>query len=130
MENILIALFGGGTADWNHITYTHYDWEDIFNNTKKNYDFENVDMCQLYEVILAMGLEELRRAMEDIKEECSEEFQACAEDIYGYFEFNINFLDTRLYFCGSEELGEEIQEKLERELDRINYNIGFAEIEF
>ena len=130
MEYILISLFGGGTADWQHISQTNYDWEDIFDRAKENYNFDNIDMCQLYETILEMALEELQEKMQEIAEDCSEEFQECAEDILDNFEFNINFLYTGLYFCGSEELAEEIQEKLEDELNDINYKIGFADIEF
>jgi hypothetical protein len=130
MGYILMALFGGGTLDWEHISRTTYDWEDIFDRAKQNYDFENIDMCQLYETILEMALDELQEKMEEIADECSEEFQECAKDIYGHFEFFINFLDTKLYFRGSEELAEEIQEKLEDEIDDINFKIGFADIEF
>lgn len=130
MVYILIALFGGGTLDWEHISQTNYDWEDIFDRAKGNYDFENIDMCQLYETILDMALDELQEKMQEVAEECSDEFQECAEDVRGYFEFFINFLDTKLYFNGSEELAEEIQEKLEDELDDINFKIGFADIDF
>ena len=100
MGYILMALFGGGTLDWEHISKTKYDWEDIFDRAKENYDFDNIDMCQLYETILEMALDELQEKMEEIADECSE------------------------------ELAEEIQEKLEDEIDDINFKIGFADIEF
>ena len=40
IESILMALFGGGTADWNDIANTEYDWENIFELLKEKYLFQ------------------------------------------------------------------------------------------
>ena len=42
MEYILISLFGGGTADWQDISKTNYDWEDIFDRAKIDFDMGNI----------------------------------------------------------------------------------------
>lgn len=130
MEYILMALFGGGVADWKDIGATFYDWEDIFDKAKEEYDFENVNINTLYEIILRMALEKLQEEMENISYECSEEFQECAKNIEDYFDIYTNCLDTHIRFNGEEELAEEIQEKLEDEIDQINHDIAFTYIEF
>ena len=130
MEYILMALFGGGTADWQDIGATCYDWEDIFDKAKEEYDFENVNINTLYEIILRMALEELQQEMKNVAEECSEEFQYCAKNIEEYFNIFANCLDTHLTFTGSEELAEEIQEKMRGKIEEIEDRIGFTYIEF
>ena len=130
MVYILMALFGGGVADWEDIGATYYDWEDIFDKAKEEYDFENVNINTLYEIILRIALEKLQEEMENVADECSEEFQDCAKNIEDYFDIYTNCLDTHIRFNGEEELADEIQEKLEDEIDQINHDIGFAYIEF
>lgn len=130
MENILISLFGGGILDWRDISQTNYDWEDIFDRAKNDFNFDNADINTLYFVILEMALEELKDKMEEIADECSKEFQDCARNIEEYFNIYTNCLDTHIRFNGSEELAEEIQEKLEDEIDDIDHNIGFTYINF
>ena len=130
MEYILMAVFGGGVADWNDIASTYYDWEDIFDRAKSDYDFENVEINTLYSIVLEIALDKLQEEMQNYVGETSEEFQDCAKNIKDYFEIFANCLDTHLWFRGSEELGEEIQEKLEEEIDQINHDIAFTYIEF
>ena len=65
MEYILISLFGGGTADWNDIGRTFYDWDDIVERAKDEYGLEFTDINTFYQIIMEMGLEELERAMQN-----------------------------------------------------------------
>lgn len=56
MEWILMALFNGGTADWNDIANTEYDWEDIFEELKIKFgDLEGVDINDIYTIIMEKG---------------------------------------------------------------------------
>lgn len=130
MEYILMAVFGGGVADWYDICATYYDWDDIFERARSEYGLDNVNVNILYQIILDMAIDKLAEEMEYYVGEKSAEFEDCSRNIRDYFEISPNCLDTRLYFTGSEELGQEIQEKLEDEIDQINHDIAFTYIEF
>ena len=130
MEYILIALFGGGTLDWEDIGETEYDWKDIFERVKINFNINDIDINTLYMTILEMALEELADAMQNYEGETSEEFKNCAYDINSYFEIYCNCIDTHLSFIDTEKLGKEIQEKMADKIDEINEKIGFTYIEF
>ena len=130
MEYILISLFGGGTADWQDISKTNYDWEDIFDRAKIDFDMGNIDINTLYYIILEMAISELGDKMQEYQGEKSEEFEQCSNDMFNYFEIYTNCLDSHVTFVGSEELAEEIQEKLGEEIDQINHDIAFTYIEF
>lgn len=131
MEYILMALFGGGILDWQDISKTQYEWEDIFEQAKTNYGANDLEINDLYATILEMALYDLEQAMRNCEKETSEEFKECYKNIENYFEIYTNYLDTRLYYVGdNEELAQEIQEKLEDEIDEINEKIGFTYIQF
>lgn len=133
MEYILMALLGGGILDWEDISKTEYEWEEIFKRAKMYYGANDLEINDLYATILEMALDELAMEMTQIESEesVSEEFKNCAFDIYSYFEIYTNYLDTHLYYVGdNEELAQEIQEKLEDKIDEINKKIGFTYIQF
>lgn len=130
MEYILMAVFGGGTADWQDIGATYYDWDDVFERAKDEYGLDNIDINTLYRIILEMALEKLEEEMQNYVGEKSGEFEDCSRNSKDYFEIFTNCLDTHLWFRGSEELAKEIQEKLEEEIDQINHDIAFTYIEF
>ena len=130
MEYILMALFDGGTADWNDIGKTYYDWYDIVERVKDEYGLEYADINTFYNVIMEMGLEQLEKAMQDYDDEKSEEFEKCAENIRDYFEIYPNCLASSINFTGEKELATEIQEKLEEELEQIDHDLAFTYICF
>ena len=130
MEYILMAVFGGGVADWSDIGATYYDWDEIFDRAKSEYGLENTDINTLYGIILDIALDKLSEEMQNYVGEKSGEFEDCSRNIKDYFEIFTNCLDTHLWFRGSEELGQEIQEKLENEIEQINHDIAFTYIDF
>lgn len=130
MEYILISLFGGGTADWNDIGRTFYDWDDIVERAKDEYGLEFTDINTFYQIIMEMGLEELEKAMQNYDGETSEEFKQCAQNIRDYFEIYPNCLASNINFIGEEELGNEILRNLEDEIDQIDHDIAFTYIRF
>lgn len=130
MENILMALFGGGIADWQDISETKYDWEEIIRRARQDYEERYIDINVLYTTVLKIAREELQEAMENYEGETSEEFKKCTENIEEFFEIFANCLDTHLWFLGSEELGKEIQEKLQGKIDEIDEKIGFTYFSF
>lgn len=131
MEWILMALFGGGTLDWQDIGQTEYDWEEIFERARMDFGMENVNINTLYQIILEIALEELALAMCEYKGETSEDFKNCSGDIYSYFDIWCNCLDTKLTYIGENELlGKEIQDKMADKIEEINDKIGFTYINF
>lgn len=133
MEHILIAVFGGGIDDWKDIIQTRYNWEEIYKQIKDKYGTENISISinDFYVAILEQALYELETLMKNYKGKVSEEFEKCREDISNYFDIWCNYsLDTRISFIGNEELGKEIQEKLQDEIDKIDEKIGFTYISF
>ena len=135
MEEILIALFGGGICDWQDISQTKYDWEEIIGRAKERYGFD-VDINCLYETILNMALEDLNDLIEDyIAEANTEEEKTIAEqlekvNIEDDFDIWCNCLDTHLNYIGDEEIGRIIQDIFEDKIDKIDENIGFTYIDF
>ena len=130
MEYILMALFDGGTLEWQGIGKSEYEWEEIFVRAKIDFDFKEIDINTLYQIILEIAIEELAMAMQNYEGETSEEFKNCAYDIYSYFEIYCNCIDTHLNYIDTEKLGKEIQEKMADKIDEINEKIGFTYIEF
>ena len=77
MEYILMSIFGGGICDWQDITKTEYNWDDIFEQAKDTNGTENLeelDINDLYRAVLELALEELQEEINDyIKNNYSEE---------------------------------------------------------
>lgn len=131
MEHILMALFGGGIADWEDISKTNYDWEDIIEETKfRQIGLEFLDINDFYSIILEMAKSELVNAIDEWLENNTNTY--LQEDYNGEDDFEIfaNCLDSHLYFTGLDKVGEEIQKIFADKIQEINNNIGFTEIEF
>lgn len=66
MEWILMTLFGGGTADWNDIANTEYNWEDIFEELKMEFgDLEEIDINDIYAIIMEEGKRDFIKMVND-----------------------------------------------------------------
>ena len=137
LEYILMAMFGGGIADWQDIAETKYDWEEIFKNARNRYFGENIklEMNDLYAEILTMARDELVEIIEEYVEKANTKEEIILankiEDISKEdFEIFTNYLDTHIWFRGTEEQGTIIQELFEHKIDTINDKIGFTYINF
>ena len=132
VEYILMAMFGGGIADWQDIAQTEYDWEEIFDRI---YDLKTTDINDLYYEILNMARTDLAEIIEEyvenanIKEEIilANKIEDISEED---FEIFTNCLDTHIRFRGTEEQGKIIQELFEDKIEEINDKIGFTYINF
>lgn len=135
MEYILISLFGGGTADWQDITQTKYDWDKIIERGRYVYGFD-LDINGLYGTILNIAIDELFDIVETyISTAKTKEEKEIAEklekiDFENDFDTWTNCLDTHLKFIGDEELGKLLQDTFEKEIDEIDKKIGFTYIDF
>lgn len=132
VEHILIGLFGGGTADWNDIAQTKYDWKEIFENAK-DLNGEEIDINDLYYSILDIARRELLDIIEEyvdnanIKEEIV--LAEILDKITGEdFDLWANCLDTRIIFIGTIEQADIINKLFENEIEEINDKIGFTYI--
>ena len=136
MEYILISLFGGETADWQDIAETQYDWEDIFENLKSRFDFEDIGINDLYEQIMIMARDELYEEIEKyIETAYTKEEIILAKilekiDIEEDFDIFANCLDSHINFIGTEEKKEIIQEIFKEKIEELNNKIGFTYISF
>ena len=136
MEYILISLFGGGTADWQDIAETQYDWEDIFENLKSRFDFEDIGINDLYEQIMIMARDELYEEIEKYIETAYTKEEIILEkiikkiDIEEDFDIFANCLDSHINFIGTEEKKEIIQEIFKEKIEELNNKIGFTYISF
>lgn len=123
MENILTTLFGGGILDWQDISKTKYDWEDIFD--KLDYNNDTIDINDLYYKIMETAVYELDNIINN-DNKILEKYNG-VED----FEIYANYcLDSTIKFIGDNEVGEKIQNIFKDEIEEINNKIGFTSIEF
>ena len=140
MEYILMSIFGGGICDWQDITKTEYNWDDIFEQAKDTNGTENLeelDINDLYRAVLELALEELQEEINDyIKNNYSEEEKDIFDelkqiDCKNLWQWDIwcNCLDTRLTFVGDRELAENLSNCLQQTIDKISDKIGFTEID-
>lgn len=141
MEWILMALFNGGTADWNDIASTEYNWEDIFEGLKIKFgDLEEVDINDIYVIIMEKGKwdfikmvndfiienkntedKDLKQAIEKLKD-----FDFDNDEIWFIY---ANCLDSHIYLKVEDtEIIDILNNYLEDEIDDINDKIGFTYI--
>lgn len=140
MEYVLIALFGGGTLDWEDITNTEYCWRDIIETAKYECgtDIENLDINDFYYAILILALEELQQEINEyIENNYSEKEKDVFEklkkidcDINNTEQWDIfcNCLDTHIIFVGDTEIAKALSSTLQEIVDRISDKIGFTYI--
>ena len=139
MEEILMALFGGGYGDWNDLIETKYGWETIIDRVKDKFgSIDRIDINDLYYEIMEMAKEDFcyevgqfineNKEVEDLKVvvETLENFDFDDESIWS---FNANCLASSLYLnVNNEEVVSILENYLEKELDNINDKIGFTYI--
>ena len=140
MEYILMSIFGGGTADWQDIGQTEYDWDDILEKAKDidgvEY-LENLNINDLYYAILELALQELQEEINryiknNYSEEEKEDFEKLKQiDCTDTEQWDIwcNCLDTHLSFVGDSELAEVLSAHLQYNIDKISDKIGFTYID-
>ena len=133
MEYILISLFGGGTADWNDIAQTKYDWKEIFRNAEDLALNDGIQINDLYFSILEIARNELLDSIEEYVENANtteeiilaEKIQNITEED---FDLWANCLDTRIAFVGTDDEAEIIQKLFQNKIDEIDDKIGFTYI--
>ena len=141
IESILMALFGGGTADWSDIANTEYNWEDIFELLKEKYgSLDNVDINNIYTTIMEMGQIDFMAMIDEYikenKDNKDKEVKRIVEKL-SYFDFQdeknwtiyANCLDSHLYlYVDDTEIYDILNDYLEDEIEKINDKIGFTYI--
>lgn len=142
IENILMALFGGGYGNWNDIANTEYDWENIFELLKEKYgSLDNVDINNIYTTIMEMGQIDFMAMIDEYikenKDNKDKEVKRIVEKL-SYFDFQdeknwtiyANCLDSHLYlYVDDTEIYDILNDYLEDEIEKINDKIGFTYID-
>lgn len=142
IESILMALFGGDYRDWNDITNTEYDWENIFELLKEKYgSLDNVDINNIYTTIMEMGQIDFMAMIDEYikenKDNKDKEVKRIVEKL-SYFDFQdeknwtiyANCLDSHLYlYVDDTEIYDILNDYLEDEIEKINDKIGFTYID-
>lgn len=129
--DLLMAVFGGGTADWDMISKCEYDAEDIIERVKEYGDFESADFntllggaIDLYRYHIQDALEEVKGSVED------EEERAKLEELDPYTDIDAytNYLDTSMFFSSDvDDEKKELYEKYLRDaIDAEDEKIGFC----
>lgn len=132
VENILISMFGGGTADWNDIAQTEYDWQEIL-SVAEDMSYKSLQINDLYYAILTMARDELLDSIEEYVENANtKEEIVLAKQLEKIsiddFDLWANCLDTRIAFIGTDDQAEIIKDLFETKIDEINDKIGFTYI--
>ena len=134
MEEILMATYGGGIADWNDIAQTKYNWSEILERAKNRYYGEEIDINDLYETILNMAIEEFNDIVEEYKMNKDNDIDYIGQleeiNVLNSFDIWCNCLDTRIKFIGDKQDIELLQGLFEKEIEKINEKIGFTYIDF
>ena len=141
MEYILMALFGGGTCDWQDITQTEYDWDEIFERAKFNYGYElgDIEINNLYETILTIAKEDFCKLIKDfINDNKDNENYKKEIAILQDFDFEdesnwsiwCNCLDTHIKLFTTAKVIKVLEiTDLITDKERIDDKIGFTSIE-
>lgn len=143
MEWILMTLFGGGTADWNDIANTEYNWEDIFEELKMEFgDLEEIDINDIYAIIMEEGkrdfikmvndfiIENKNTEDKDLKQAIEKLKDFDFEDEENNWYIMANCLDSHIQlFVNDTELYDILNDYFADEIEKINDRIGFTYIE-
>lgn len=137
MEYILMSLFGGGTLDWEDISQTNYDWDDIFNRARDIYDLEELDINGLYYTILEMAREDFADMVEQFISDYKYD-KNLAEDVKILEDFDFrneenwdiwcNCLDTHITLFAPPQVIDVLTNDLDNEMGNIDDKIGFTTI--
>lgn len=141
IESILMALFGGDYRDWNDITNTEYNWENIFKELKIKFgNLEEVDINDIYAIIMEKGKWDFIKMVDDfIIENRNTEDKDLKQAIEKLKDFNFdndeiwfiyaNYLDSHIYLeVEDTEIIDILNNYLEDEIEKINDKIGFTYI--
>lgn len=139
MEYLLIELFGGGTADWEMIGETNYDWHTILERAKDIFGYiDNIDFQCLLEMIFVMAQEDFSKMVDKFIEENrnNEEYKEIIEKLKSVdfeddgrtWQFDTNYLACSITLFVDKEVKNILEEYLQDEIDKINDNIGFTYI--
>lgn len=138
MEYLLIELFGGGTADWEMIGETNYDWHEVLKMAKDIFgSLESIDFQCLLETIFIMAKNEFVNMIDKfIEEKDYEEYKNVIDKLKNYdfdddgnWYFNTNYLDNDIMITVDEDIKKILDYHFEDEIDKINDNIGFTYIQ-
>ena len=137
MERILMALFGGGELDWQEISKTNYDWEEIINKARQIYGLDT-DITCLFEFVFRLAKNDFCNMINDYIKSYNEDKLFGKEiEILKNFDFeneenwyfNCNCLDNDIILYVNEETKKAIDEIVDiKDLNAINDKIGFNEI--
>lgn len=137
MEYILMALFGGGSLDWEDVGKTQYDWNDIIDFMQEKFCFsiENLDINDFYNGVLEYALKDLENSVKEFisnnkdNEDLKQDIEILENlDINEDFDVFCNCLDTHCSFIGNTELKETLLKYFQEKIDEIDENIGFTYI--
>ena len=137
MEYILMALFGGGSLDWEDVGKTQYNWNDIIDFMKEKFclSIENLEINDFYNGVLLYALKDLENSVKEFisnnkdNEDLNQDIEILESlDINEDFYISCNCLDTHCSFIGNTELKETLLKYFQEKIDEIDENIGFTYI--
>lgn len=141
MEYILMAIFDdGGILDWNMLEKTNYDWYEIMDNIIGNYgtDLRSIGVNTFINTIFDMAISDFQEAVNNFIEEnkYNEDLKnkiQILEDIdfssYDNWNTYTNYIDNSIdLVVKNKEIIDIINKYLKDEIEEINDNIGFTEI--
>ena len=155
-DDILMTLFGGGSADYDMLDKCNYDFEDILRHidsftTREDMDFNDILIGAIdeYRSNLEKAIENKKRELEDNLKYLENELEVCGygkreimeiesikadleklEKLYPFddIEYNTNYLDTQIWVA-DDEIKAIYKEFLSKEVDEENEKIGFCELD-
>ena len=154
-DDILMTLFGGGSADYDMLDKCNYDFEDILRHidsftTREDMDFNDILIGAIdeYRSNLEKAIENKKRELEDNLKYLENELEVCGygkreimeiesikadleklEKLYPFddIEYNTNYLDTQIWVL-DDEIKAIYKEFLADEVEKENKRIGFVEL--
>lgn len=155
-DDILMTLFGGGSADYDMLDKCNYDFEDILRHIDSFTSREDMDFNDILIGAIDEYRSNLEKAIEDKKEKIEDNIQylenkmsCCAYDKYDEIElidnqndlekleqlypfddieYNTNYLDTQIWVA-DDEIKAVYKELLADEVEKENEKIGFVELD-
>lgn len=155
-DDILMTLFGGGSADYDMLDKCNYDFEDILRHidsftTREDMDFNDILIGAIdeYRSNLEKAIENKKRELEDNLKYLENELEVCGygkreimeiesikadleklEKLYPFddIEYNTNYLDTQIWVL-DDEIKAIYKEFLADEVEKENEKIGFVELD-
>jgi len=154
-DDILMTLFGGGSADYDMLDKCNYDFEDILRHiynftSREDMDFNDILIGAIdeYRSNLEKAIEDKKEKIEDNIKYLENKISCCAYDKYDEIElidnqnnlekleqldtfddieYNTNYLDTQIWVL-DDEIRAVYKELLADEVEKENEKIGFVEL--